>query len=83
MPSVNKIRLGLFDRSIASINSMLERTEEVCKELWQDNHGECMLRSNGETEEIIMCGYPERINSTRKNNCTYEDCPLILRLYVG
>lgn len=82
MPSVSKVRLGLFDKAIASINKMLERTEDVCKEMWDASHKECQLRNDGETEEIIMCGYPERINSTTKNNCTYESCPLIWRLYV-
>lgn len=83
MPSVNKVRLGPFDRSIAAINRMLERTEDVCKEMWDATHKECQLRNAGETEGIIMCGYPERINSHRENNCRYETCPLILRLYVG
>lgn len=77
MLSANKTEPGLFDRSIISINSMLERAKEVCKELWQDSCEECKFRSQGETEEIIMCKYPERINSIRENNCTYESCPLI------
>ena len=77
MRNVNRTKPGLFDRSVVSINSMLERTEEVCKELWQDSCEECRLRSQDEAEGVIMCGYPERINSTRENNCRYKVCPLI------
>ena len=80
--SVNKVESGAFNKAIASINEILEASEEMCNNMWQANHEECMLRNNSDTEGVIMCGYPERINSTRENNCKYEVCPLIRRLYV-
>ena len=80
MPSIKGIDLGLFGKAVIdSINDLLKMAEEICKETWQDNHEDCPLRSNSETIGVIMCGYPERINSTRENNCTYESCPLIDR----
>jgi hypothetical protein len=80
MPKVNGVELGLFGESvIGEINEILATAESVCKEFWQDNHEDCPLREDGPTEGIIMCRYPERINSTRENNCTYKYCPLINR----
>jgi hypothetical protein len=80
MPNIRGVEAGLFGEAvIGEINETLKMAEKICKELWQDNHGDCPLRRNGETEEIIMCRYPERINSTRENNCTYKYCPLINR----
>ena len=66
-----------FNKIVDSINERLKAADEVCRKAWHYNHGKCPLQDDGETEEIIVCGYPERINSTRENNCTYESCPLV------
>lgn len=78
MSKVEGIELGLFGRVVIdNINETLGMAEDMCKELWQDNHEDCPLRENSPVGEFLRCGYPERINSTRENNCTYESCPLI------
>jgi len=68
---------------IEEINNKLKTTERVCKKLWYNNHEECLFRRTDEAPSIIMCKYPERINSTRRTNCVYKFCPLINRNREG
>jgi len=64
--------------AITLINKMRAAHDELCEALFADNRHFCELhkvKNNG----TIMCKYPERINYTDEDNCTYKDCPLIIR----
>ena len=75
----HNMEFGSFDKAVKCVNKVLKAVEDVCKQIWENNCKRCKLRKLDPSFKVIMCKYPERINCTNKNNCTFESCPLIHR----
>jgi len=68
-----------FTEVASAINRSLVAAKAIAKYVWVYNCERCGLRKFDPYFKVVMCKYPEQINCTNKNNCTYEYCPLIKR----
>ena len=70
---------GGFKREIEGINKVFQDVDSFCKRWFEKACKGCDLGEPSGITGAVICGFPERINSTHQDNCTFESCPLIKR----